>query len=235
VRWVHDHRHRQVSEVTKVFTRSLAALAILGTLPLATSAQTGHWVSLASIARADHYVMRWLGPERSVSLSRDGIVIVLRPGSVLYDVNSRQEIADAAPVATDGGDMHVSRNLARRLTALANATDPRDPAAGAAANADVVAGTLVVSARQLKGRHALLVQGSATPNARVTLTLLASIAPDIPTSVLQRADVATDTNGRFAAVVSLAPDYWDGSMLTVVATSGAAVPATTRLVLDGAL
>lgn len=94
---------------------------------------------------------------------------------------------------------------------------------------------IVVTARPITGRHALLVMGNAPQNARITLTLLATIAPDLPTVLLQRQAAQADVDGRFVAVVSLAPDFFRGSFLTLIATSDGAESASTHLVLDGAL
>lgn len=163
-------------------------------------------VSLERVATANGYTMRWLGPERSVCLSRNGIVVVVRPGNVLYDVNSREEMQAPNPSAERG-----------------------------ARSADPASGAIVVGARQITGRHALLVEGSAPRNARVTLTLLATLSPDLPTVFLGRNDVQADFSGRFAAIVTLAPDYFPGSFVTLVATSDGSEPASTHLVLDGTL
>lgn len=213
---------------------AVLAFALIAT-PVAASASG---VSLRSVAAKDGYTMRWLGPERSVCLSRNGIVVVLRPGTVLYDINSRQEIADAPPVATGSGDLSISNALAARLRALAqSAWTPATPTGRAivAVQPDPQ-GEIVVSAQMFPGRHALSVNGSAAPNARVTLTLFATLAPDLPTVFLRRNDLQADITGRFAAVVSLAPDYFAGSSVTLYATSEGMQSAATRVVLgDGAL
>jgi Copper amine oxidase N-terminal domain len=217
--------------------RIFAAALTLATLAAQGAASAATGVSLRSVAARDGYTMRWLGPERSVRLSRNGIVVVIRPGAVLYDVNSRQEVADVAPVATGRGDVVISASFAQRLGVLARESASTDPAPVGRAVGPVVPAVrepIVVSARQITGRHALFVQGSAPQNARVTLTLLATLAPDLPTVLLERSDVQADLTGRFAAVVSLAPDYLAGSFVTLVATSDDAQSASTHLVLDGA-
>ena len=213
---------------------AVLAFAAIAT-PLAVSASG---VSLRSVAAKDGYTMQWLGPERSVCLSRNGIVVVLRPGTVLYDINSHQEVADVPPVATGGGDLSISNALAARLRALAaQSARTEAPSPGRAVvivQADPQ-GSIVVSAQVFPGRHALSVNGSAAPNARVTLTLFATLAPDLPTVFLRRNDLQADISGRFAAVVSLAPDYFAGSSVTLYATSEGMQSAATRVVLDGAL
>ena len=215
-------------------TQAAALTLVLTALPAIAGAASG--VSLERTAAAAGYTMHWLGPERSVSLNRDGIVVVLRPGTVLYDVNTREEVADAAPVVTSTGDLQISTRLASRLRALAKqAALANDPPTGPAYRVveAPARGTIAIDARQMAGRSALSVNGSAPRNARITLTLLATLAPDLPTVLLQRSDVQADVNGRFSAVVTLSPDYLAGSSVTLVATADGAPPASVRMVLDG--
>lgn len=212
---------------------SIAVLIALVAGPWPAQAQA--FLSLEHLAQQDGYTMQWLGPERSVCLSRAGTTIVLRPGSVLYDVNSHVETADAAPVATASGDLLVSTRVARRLAALATVA-PRDRVApGRAPTAAAASGTIVVIARELGGAHALFVEGSAPQNARVTLTVLAQLAPELPTVLLERRDAQTDVYGRFSAVVTLASDFMPGSLVTVLATGDGLNSGSTHLRLDGTL
>ncbi|HVA27904.1 MAG TPA: hypothetical protein VNF68_06970 [Candidatus Baltobacteraceae bacterium] len=119
--------------------------------------------------------------------------------------------------------------------AIASQTDelPTGPAPLAvAANPSEI---LVVFARKIPGRDALAVSGNAPRNARVTLTLLATLAPDLPIVLLQRADVQADVNGRYSAVVELAPDHLADSIVTLVATTDGTPPATAQLKIDQGL
>lgn len=214
---------------------AVLALATVATIPVAALASG---VSLRGVAAKDGYTMRWLGPERSVALSRNGIVIVMHPGSVLYDVDSHAELADVAPVNTGHGDLVISNALAARLNALAAQSTSADPAPTGRVVVPVEVasqGSVVVSAHLIPGRHALSVDGIAPRNARVTLTLFATLAPDLPTVFLKRNDVQADINGRFAAVVSLAPDFLSGSLVTLYATSEGVQTGSTHVELDGAL
>lgn len=214
-------------------TQAAALTLVLTALPAIAGAASG--VSLQQTAAAAGFTMHWLGPERSVSLNRDGIVVVLRPGTVLYDVNTREEVADTAPVVTSTGDLQISTRLASRLRALAKQAALTNDAPGLAYRVveAPARGTIAIDARQMAGRSALTVNGSAPRNARITLTLLATLAPDLPTVLLQRSDVQADVNGRFSAVVTLSPDYLAGSSVTLVATADGAPPASVRMVLDG--
>ncbi len=219
--------------------RTIAAVLALAAIAAPAAVQASG-VSLQRLAAKDGYTMRWLGPERSVCLSRNGIVVVLRPGTVLYDVNSHEELADAPPVETGSGDLSISNALATRLAALAMQSDKTETKTTPTGQVVVPVetdpqGTIVVSARLIPGRHAVSVDGSAPRNARVTLTMFATLAPDLPTVFLRRNELQADINGRFAAVVPLAPDFFSGSSVTLYATSEGVQSAATRVVLDGAL
>lgn len=216
----------------------LTLTALLIALTTATvSAAAGETVSLRSVAQRDGYTMQWLGPERSVCLNRDGTTIVIRPGSMLYDVNAHVETADSAPVATGSGDVLISAALARRITSLAAATQSHDSSPGRATTIPIAnaSGTIIVVARELRGRHALLVEGNAPHDARITLTLLANIAPELPTVLLNRSETQTNADGYFSVVLTLAPDFVPGSLVTLVATGDGLTSGSTHLKLDGTL
>jgi hypothetical protein len=83
-----------------------------------------------------------------------------------------------------------------------------------------------VDVRHAQGSEALNVSGHAPAGSPVTITLLATISPDLPTVVVSRHDVQPDASGQFQAVISSAPDYLRGSLLQVVATSAGASPAS---------
>ena len=55
-------------------------------------------VPLASVARGRTFNMHWLATERAVQLSGPGLVLVIRPGANLYDVNDHVEVAAIPPL-----------------------------------------------------------------------------------------------------------------------------------------
>jgi len=208
------------------------ALAFILILAAAATAPAAYQVlSLASVAAQNGYAFSWLGPERSVSLSRPGMTIVLRPGSVLYEVNAHVEVTDEAPLATSEGDVLISQSLAWRLRALARQASPvaLAPAQPAGA-AEEARGAIVLRARQLDDGESLAVAGEAPPNASITITLLATLSSGVPSVLLSRQDVQADVYGRFDAVVPVASDYLPGSLVTVLATSASGIqPASAYL------
>jgi hypothetical protein len=117
---------------------------------------------------------------------------------------------------------------------------PRRSSPAAAADAETSAtsdstahGALTLEARQLQGAEAIYVAGSAPVNAQVTITLLATVSPDVPTILVSRHDVVTDATGRFGAVIPIASAYERGVVLTVLASStSGAVSAPAHLVTD---
>lgn len=214
--------------------RSVTVLALSLIVAAPCAAAAAERVSVQSVANAAGYTMRWLGPERAVSLSRPGIAIVLRPGNVVYDVNTHEEITDSPPSVTASGELLISSALASHLRALAQqaAYAQRSGPVLLAVEAPMH-GAIVMEARQLPGSESLTVNGQAPRNAPITITLLASLAPELPSVLLSRHDVQSDLYGRFTAVVPVAPDYLAGSVITVVATSAAGVtPASARVVLE---
>lgn len=102
----------------------------------------------------------------------------------------------------------------------------------AAAADGPVHGSLSLEARHFQGAEALTVEGNGPANTPVTITLLATVSPEIPTIVVSRHDVVTDVTGRFGAVIPIASAYERGTLLTIVATSASGASASAHLVTD---
>lgn len=207
---------------------SAIAVSVIGTIVIGASAQAQSTsISLDAVAAHSSYTLHWLLPERSIQLSRPGLVIVIRPGDRLYEVNNRVEVADAPPAYVNG-DMLISNALASRLQRLAAMSAMRASVGEMhfAAEAAQPGGTITVDVRPAQGVEALSISGRAPVGSPVTITLLATISQDLPTVVVSRHDVQPDANGQFQAVISNAPDYLRGSLLQVVATSAGAAPAS---------
>lgn len=214
--------------------RPTIALAVLAlSLPaLPAGAQTRE--AAATVAAHSGYTYQWSTQGSVLVLSRPGMVVVLRPGSQVYEVNDHDEVADAAPSYSQG-DLYVTPSLAAHLEALARRISPTaahsadaQPPAGATAQ-----GSITMEARQLQGAEAISVNGSAPSGVPVTITLLAVVSSDIPTIVVSRNDVVTDANGRFNAIIPIASAYERGTLLRVVATSASGISsATSQLVMD---
>lgn len=207
---------------------SAIALSVIGTIVVGGSAQAQSSISLNRIAARNSYTLQWLYPERSIQLYRPGLVIVIRPGERAYDVNNRVEFSDAAPTYVNG-DLLISPALASRLQRLASIAVTHVAASGARPAAEQLqpaSGPITVDVRHAQGSEALNVSGHAPPGSPITITLLATISPDLPTVVVSRHDVQPDASGQFSAVISNAPDYLRGTLLQVVATSAGASPAS---------
>lgn len=205
------------------------AFAALGTIVMGVTAQAQtNGISLTAVAARSSYNLQWLFPERSIRLYRPGLVIVIRPGVREYDVNNRVEFADAAPVYVNG-DLLISTAFAarlKRLAALAAVPDVRSGVSSVTGDQVAATGPITLDVRQARGSEALAISGHAPSSAPVTITLLATISPDLPTVVVSRHDIQPGPNGQFQAVISNAPDYLRGSLLRVVATAGGATPAS---------
>lgn len=188
--------------------------------------------SLNAIAAHDGYNLQWLLPERSVRLYRPGMVIVIRPGVTQYEVNERVEFSDVAPRYING-DILVSPSLAARLAKLASiaaASQRPEREVRFAQALPTASGPITLEVHPQHGSEALAVSGHAPSAAPVTITLLATLSPDLPTVVVSRHDVQPDANGQFQATISIASDYLRGSTLRVLATSSTgATPASATI------
>lgn len=199
--------------------RLIAIATVLALCAPALSSQAQQLVAVRNVAARAGYHYSWSPDNASIVLSRSGIVVVLRPGAPVYQVNDHQEVADAAP-AFAHGDLFVTSSLAAHLQALAERADPAPQATDALSPTDTFAHQAIsLEARQLQGAEALAVDGSAPPNAPVIITLLAIVSADIPTILVSRHELVTDVNGRYSGVIPVASAYERGTLLRVVATS----------------
>lgn len=202
--------------------------------PLAANAQNGE-VSLGSVARSAHLDYQWLAVSRAVQLVGPGLVLIIRPGDYLYDVNDRVEVTATAPrYVSNENDIYVSKKLADHIINLARQAEvaERDREAQlanlAAAEANqerteaIVGeahGTIVLNATQLHGAEAVLVTGVAPPTLPVMITLLATISPEVPNILVSRQTLTAGPDGKFQAIVPIGPDYMRDTFLHVLATS----------------
>jgi hypothetical protein len=208
-----------------------------------TAAAAQREVSLSSVAQTAHLEYRWLAAERAVQLSGPGIVLVIRPGNNVYDVNDRVETTSIAPRYASN-DIYVSSALADHIErlaqqaylAIANAQAAEQRAqAQDVANLAELHGTIVLNVQPLKGAEALLVTGAAPPSAPVRITLLATLSSDLPNVLISRHDLSADAEGKFQAIIPIAPDYIRQTFLNVLATSGPGVtPASAHILVDAA-
>ena len=205
---------------------------------VADSAQS---VPLATVARAAHLQYTWLSASRAVQLSGPGIVLVIRPGDNLYEVDDRVEVTAVTPRYISN-DIYVSRKLADHINQLAwqaqrLASIQEAQVASAVntmlqqVNAPELHGTIVLNVTQLQGAEALLVTGDAPPSAPVRITLLATLSSDVPNVLLSRHDLTAGPDGKFQAIVPIAPDYMRDSFIHVLATSSPGVTSASSQLL----
>jgi hypothetical protein len=197
-------------------------------------------VALAQVAATAHLAYSWLSPARIVQLTGPGIVLIIRPGENLYEINDRVESTATAP-RSNGDDIYVSSAFAAHIVQLArqaslrSATMSYDQQSFQARNSPIaeIRGTIVLNVQPLKGAEALLVTGTAPPSAPVLITLLATFSSDIPNVLVSRHDLWSGPDGKFQAVVPTGPDFIRGSFLKVLATSGPGVTSASAQILLG--
>lgn len=209
--------------------KALASVIVLTTGLISAAVPTvaaSHDVALRHIAQQLGYDYAYLGPQDAVTLARPGVTILLRPGEATFEVNDRTETTTEAPRFYQN-DLYVSVDLANQLAEIASHY-PRtqrvvvvsQAAQSAPAPAEAEAhGTISLDVRQVPGSEAIAVSGQAPASVPVMLTVLGTVSRDIPDVVVGRHEVASDVSGRFSAIVPIAPDYFRGSILTLVATS----------------
>jgi hypothetical protein len=215
--------------------RPLQSVVILVLLSLASTlnveAGEAAGVPLAQVAHDANLTYKWLVATRAVQLDGPGLVLVVRPGDNLYEVNDRVEVTADTP-RYFSNDIYVSRALANHITHLARQEQllteaPQAQVAGAAFDVrNGVAGphgSIVLSVEPLAGAEALMISGQAPPSAPVMITLLATLSSELPNVVLSRHNLETEPDGRFQAIVPIAPDYLRDSFIKVLATSSPGV------------
>lgn len=201
--------------------------ALLVTVPVRAAADQG--VPLARVAAGAHLQYEWLSVMRAVQLSGPGIVLVIRPGDNLYEVNDRVEVTADTPRYVSN-DIYVSEALANHITHLARQelanVNAQVQQAIAEANQDrneaiveEAQGQIALNVVPLEGAEAVIVSGQAPPSAPVRVTLLATLSSDLPNVLLSRHDLTAGPDGKFQAIVPIAPDYLRDSFIHVLATS----------------
>lgn len=220
------------------FYRQVALLILCSLFPaLGAGAATEQGISLANVARTANLQYEWLAASRAVQLNGPGIVLVIRPGDNLYEVNDRVEVAQVAPRYVSN-DIYVSRALATHIIQLARHAQLIASAQAAQAASAVAAeanqertdtivgemqGTIELNVTPLKGAEALLISGEAPPTAPVMVTLLATLSSDLPDVLLSRHTLTAGPDGKFQAILPIASDYMRDTFIHVLATSSPGV------------
>lgn len=209
------------------YSTSLALFAFSAFLVPVAAVSATRSVPLTQVAAQLGYGYAYLGPEDAVQLQRPGLVILIRPGEKLIDVNDRTEAMDAAPVFIKD-DLYVPDSFVERLrqlaikfptTAAPPSTEGQVVIIGPQAGETVHGGTISLKVRQLPGSQSLAVSGTAPPTAPITVTMKETFWSEVPDVILNRDDVDTDSSGHFQAIVPVAPGYFRGGIITVVASS----------------
>ena len=206
---------------------TLAAATFMAATSSAVEARSD--VALAHVAAELGYTYSYLGPEDAVSLSRPGVTILVRPGERLFDVNDRTEAMDGPAPRFERNDLYVSEAFVARLKAIAARYSAE---AGGSSRTITIArsGSLVAQTvtgsitefdvRQIPGRQVVSVTGKApAANLPILVTLVGTFSSEIPDTVLTRRQADSGPDGRFSVDVPIAPGYFRGAYLTMVASS----------------
>jgi hypothetical protein len=208
------------------YSLSLALFALAAFAAPMPAVCAEHEVALSQVAAQLGYAYAYLGPEDAVQLSRPGLVILVRPGEKLIDVNDRTETIDVAPRFVRD-DLFVTDAFIGRLRQLAWKY-PSSPRGNGDETPVVVipkldrsaqVGAISLDVHQVPGSQTLSVSGKAPASAPITLTLKETFWTEIPDVVLNRTEITADADGHFEAVVPVAPGYFHGGIITVLASS----------------
>ena len=188
----------------------------------------------------------WLAATRAVQLSGPGIVLVVRPGDNLYEVDDRVEVTAVTPryisndiyVSQEACHTHHPTSTASARTRLLRRKHEQRAEVNAEQQQSLArrncAARSSSTSLQLKGAEAVLVTGDAPPTAPVRITLLATLSSDLPNVLLSRHDLTAGPDGKFQAIVPIAPDYMRDSFIHVLATSSPGVTsASAQLLVHG--
>ena len=202
-------------------------IAVYGWAVAGAEARQG--TALSKVASQLGFRYSYLGPEDAVTLARPGVIILVRPGERLFDVNDETEAMDGPVPYFAENDVYVSDQFIARLKAIAlkyPASNGEGEQASVVIDKNAVrlparasGAVTVLSIAQEPGSYNLLVDGKAPANLPITITLVATFSSVIPDTVLSRTRTSTDADGTFHADISAAPDYFTGSIISVVASS----------------
>ena len=213
---------------------STARLAFALTLAAATAAPAAAAeasIPLARVAAETGYAYAFLASEHAVSLSRPGVVVILRAGQRLYRIGDRIVSADSAPVF-DGTDLVVTPAVAAVLRRVAQEHPLPPSPAFMPEPVTSATGALTVEARPVPGRDAIAIRGRGPAGVPVTVTLTGEISRDLPVVVLARVTTRTGSDGAFATEIGTSAGPPRGSRIVATATSVTGVtPGTASLVV----
>ncbi|GAC1357903.1 MAG: hypothetical protein NVSMB31_18350 [Vulcanimicrobiaceae bacterium] len=199
----------------------IAAFMALGVLVLGVSAAAAERMfSLREIAAQNGFNYSWLLGEQAAAIERPGVIMVIRPGNPLYEINDASVFASSTPRSA-GTDILIPDSIVRRIRSFAGVqTSSAVLHVESLSMAQApISGALSLNVSAADGQEAVVVAGTGPSSAPVTLTVFTSVSPEIPDIILSRHDLVIDRSGAFSATISIAPDFLRGSLLTVRATS----------------
>lgn len=209
----------------------VAALAMAPLVTGAALAQPAPAQPLAVVAHRLGFTYAYLGPDDEVSLTGHGITVLVRPGDPFFSVNDRREPVRGGAPQYRGSDVYVSPAFYAQLSSiersasLANDMSLSKSSISGAGRIDL--DTTPEAPRHvakldlspMKGTEDVVVSGTATPGALVTIVLKAIAAPQLPTIFLNRSFTIAKGDGTFSTRISTAPEYFNGSTFLAEASS----------------
>jgi hypothetical protein len=92
-----------------------------------------------------------------------------------------------------------------------------------ASNAATVASLPSIDVSPARGAQAIRISGTVPGAHRLSAVLYADFSADTPDVLLSRTPLPVDGNGHFNAIISVAPAYFDGAVVTVIVKNEASI------------
>ena len=204
----------------------IAPLAVCATAFVLSTDVANADVPVATIAHTHGLTLARLDPETAIELAGQAMRIVLRPGDQVAEINGRLETLSSAPYLRKG-EMYVSDADSRRLDKVAGA--PSVAVSGPVAQAPNASarpgGAITLDVKPVVGSDALAISGTAPAGRAVQVTLYATYSRDIPDVLLSRQTLLPSPAGAFSATLPIAPGFFRGAVITVVATTPPSGPS----------
>lgn len=198
---------------------------------LETAAQaSGPYLAIEAAARETGFTATWLGAQGAMQLTRAGLTIVVRPGDIRYDVNDGSRTFTSAPRVIQG-DVFVPVSFVRDLRRLGGSYPASLPLIISVAppSPPDPSGALGVSASRAKGSERLQVSLTGPALTTAVVSLFASLAPELPRTLVDRVSAQLDAGGHAACFLPTGGPLLPGTTLTVSASAPGLAEATTTL------
>jgi hypothetical protein len=202
----------------------LWAVALLG-LVLPQPAQANSNEALQTLARTYGFTYQWIVTEAAVRLSRPGVTVLIRAGNPRMAINDRLFYLTDVPVEYSN-ELYVSSQAEEALRELADEYPLNRRVIVLSPPAAPATGALTLKIAYAEGAESILASGHGPAGVPVSIVLKAEISRDLPTITIGRANVQTDDDGAYTALIPAASMGFVNSVLVATVSSRGLTPVT---------